>query len=191
MLEPLRNATTGASIKIPGRILPRQRRSRLFVCLAFVTLIASPGFAQSTVVGEGSAAPAFELKTLDATTVRLSDYRGKVVVLNFWATWCTPCRRETPTLVHLDQAYRQKGVTVLGINVDDDAESASKFVAELAIPYPILVANDDTTHDYIGLGGLPVTILIGPDGTIIKKFSGTENIAQVETYLKSALSLSR
>jgi peroxiredoxin len=165
--------------------------SQLIAALfALVTFVVPPAFPQViTGVAEGTLAPTFELKSLSNKSIRLSDYRGQIVVLNFWATWCSPCRRETPMLVELDKEYRKKGVAILGIDLDDfDAETISKFVAEHKISYPIVVGDDETSHEYVGLGGLPITFVIAPDGRVIKKFSGIANAAELEDSLKPLLS---
>jgi cytochrome c biogenesis protein CcmG, thiol:disulfide interchange protein DsbE len=173
-----------------------RRRSRpipqltLAVVIIFSLLAATAAHSQAaSTVEEGSLAPEFALKTLDGKPVRLSDYRGKLVLVNFWATWCAPCERETPILVHLSNTYRDQGLVVLGIDQDDDTDAARKFAAGQAIPYPILVGDDETAHAYIGLQGLPVTVLVDRDGKVLKKMSGAiTSASELESVLRPLMS---
>jgi cytochrome c biogenesis protein CcmG/thiol:disulfide interchange protein DsbE len=112
-------------------------------------------------------APEFALKDGDGKPVRLSDYKGKVVLLDFWATWCGPCRIEIPWFTELERQKKDKGFAVLGVSMDDDGWKAIKpFVAEMKINYRVLLGDDQIAKDYGGLDALPTTFLIDRNGKI-------------------------
>jgi cytochrome c biogenesis protein CcmG/thiol:disulfide interchange protein DsbE len=110
-------------------------------------------------------APDFSLRDATGRTVRLSDYRGRVVLLNFWATWCPPCKIEIPWFVEFQNRYQAEGLTVLGVSMDDDGWKAVKpFLADRNINYTILLGNEEVNQLYGGIDSLPTTLLIGRDG---------------------------
>jgi len=124
---------------------------------------------------ERKAAPEFELKDADGKTVRLSDYKGKVVLLDFWATWCGGCRAEMPWLVEFEQSYGDKGFAVLGVSMNEDGWSAVKpFLREHQINYRILMGTEQVAQLYGGLNALPETILIDRSGRIASVHVGIE-----------------
>jgi cytochrome c biogenesis protein CcmG/thiol:disulfide interchange protein DsbE len=109
----------------------------------------------------------FTLKDENGATVKLSDYRGKVVLLNFWATWCGPCGVEIPWFVDFEQKYKSQGFAVLGVSMDEDGWPAIKpFVAERKINYRILLGNDSMAQLYGGLDSLPTSYIIDRDGKV-------------------------
>jgi cytochrome c biogenesis protein CcmG/thiol:disulfide interchange protein DsbE len=111
------------------------------------------------------AAPDFSLRDATGRTVSLSDYRGRVVLLNFWATWCPPCKIEIPWLVEFQNEYQAAGLTVLGVSMDEDGWKAVRpFLAARSVNYPILLGNEEIGRLYGGIDSLPVTLLIGRDG---------------------------
>jgi cytochrome c biogenesis protein CcmG/thiol:disulfide interchange protein DsbE len=115
--------------------------------------------------GDSRLAPDFSLKDANGRTVRLSDYRGRVVLLNFWATWCSPCNIEIPWFVEFQSKYKAGGLTVLGVSMDDDGWKVVRpFLAARNINYPILLGNDNVARLYGGIESLPLTLLIGRDG---------------------------
>lgn len=117
--------------------------------------------------GARKAAPNFALKDGDGKPVRLSDYKGKVVLLDFWATWCGPCRIEIPWFSDMERQKKDKGFAVLGVSMDDDGWKAIKpFAAEMKINYRILLGDDQVAKDYGGLDALPTTFLIDRNGKI-------------------------
>ena len=121
---------------------------------------------------ESALAPNFKLKTLNAQEVTLSELKGKAVLLDFWATWCAPCRESIPHLVHLYKTYQQSGLEVIGMCTDKgDVNTVRRFVKSMDIPYPIIIAPDEVERNY-GITGLPTTILIDKEGKIRKKFIG-------------------
>lgn len=140
---------------------------------------------------QGAAAPDFELKSIDGKTVRLSDYRGKAVLLNFWATWCPPCKIEMPWFVDLQKQYGAEGLQVVGIAMDDDAEKQADkiggFAKEMNLNYVVLLGNDKVGDAYGGVEGLPTTFYIGRDGKIVNAVSGLISHSEIEENVKKAL----
>ncbi len=122
----------------------------------------------------------FTLSTLDGKTLTLSDLRGEWVVLNFWATWCPPCVEEMP---YLSRVAATRAVHVLGVNFNEDAATVEQFVADHAIPFPILLQPDDITLLVYGVRGLPRTVVIAPDGTIAHTIIGQIDPAMFDAWL--------
>ncbi len=131
------------------------------------------------------AAPVVSFKDLQGSDVTLAGYKGKVVVVNFWATWCEPCQVEIPWMIEMQQKYGARGFTILGVAMDDDGKAAVEpFVRkqrfdvngqQTAMNYPIVLGNDDIAQKFGGLIGLPTTIVISRDGKIVKRFIGLAN----------------
>jgi cytochrome c biogenesis protein CcmG/thiol:disulfide interchange protein DsbE len=135
-------------------------------------------------------APDFELRALDGHRIRLSDFRGRIVVVNFWATWCAPCRVEMPWLSGFSVRYRDQGLTVLGISVDDGGrERVEKFVHERPVEYPILMNDGNVDQRYGGVRFLPQTFFVGRNGKIIRRVYGIRTQADFEADVRSALGL--
>ena len=121
-------------------------------------------------------APDFALKNLKGHTVRLADFTGKVVLLNFWATWCPPCRIEIPHLKELYAKYQDKGLEVVGVSLDHAGEGVVKtFVEKNQINYPILLGNDNIVMDYGGILGIPTSFLVDRQGKIRQKLFGLQS----------------
>jgi peroxiredoxin len=118
-------------------------------------------------------APSFTLPDLDGNQVQFSDYSGKIVILNFWASWCVPCRIEIPQLIDLYNRYRDRGVQVIGIAIDPAGPEALRaFSDELNVNYPMLVGDEKTFYDFGGVVGLPTTFVIDQNGTILSRHMG-------------------
>jgi cytochrome c biogenesis protein CcmG/thiol:disulfide interchange protein DsbE len=125
--------------------------------------------AKSNVKAEKDrkTAPDFALKDANGSTVHLSDYKGKVVLLNFWATWCGPCRVEIPWFLQFEREYKDRGFAVVGVSMDDDGwESVKPYIAEEKINYRILLGNESVSDLYGGLDSLPTTFLIDRSGRV-------------------------
>lgn len=116
----------------------------------------------------------FSLTSLDGNTISLKDYRGKVVLLNFWATWCGPCRQEIPGLEDLQSRYGFKGLRVIGMDVisEDNAKDVRDFDRQFKMNYPVVFANEKVGERFGGLIGTPTSILIGCDGRVYGKYVG-------------------
>jgi len=151
----------------------------------------SPG-AVATNKLKGQTAHDFTLQSLDGKTVRLSDFRGKAVMLNFWATWCEPCKIEMPWFVEIQKQYGPQGLQIVGVAMDDaDTEDIAKFTKEMGIDYPILVGKDSVreaiANDYGGMAFLPETFLISRDGTVVEKILGLKSRSEIEDAVKKTL----
>ncbi len=134
------------------------------------------------------AAPDFELENFAGGKVNLSDYRGRVVLLNFWATWCRPCVAETPDLVDLYKKYRDRGLVVLGVSVDRNPRAVLyPFIQKNKIDYPILLVNQRVASDYGGLTSIPTTFLIDREGIIRQQYVGYRPKSVFEEAIKELL----
>jgi len=150
-----------------------------------------PAPAASTHVNDawtGKPAPAFLLNTLDGRGVKLSDFRGKVVLLNFWATWCAPCRVEMPWLVDFYSRYQAQGLEIVGVSVDDDArDKVAAFVHARNVNYTIVLKDEGVADAYGGLRFLPQSFFIGRDGNIVKQTFGVRGKEDFENDIRQAL----
>jgi cytochrome c biogenesis protein CcmG/thiol:disulfide interchange protein DsbE len=116
---------------------------------------------------ERHPAPEFTLKDADGKTVHISDYRGKAVMLDFWATWCPPCKLEIPWLIDLERKNKDRGFEVLGVSMDDEGwEVVKPFMREVGMNYRVVIGNDTTAEMYGGVESLPTTFLIDREGKI-------------------------
>lgn len=120
----------------------------------------------------GNSAPDFTVTDIDGKKLTLSDYKGKVVLLDFWATWCSPCRAEIPHFVEMQQKYGPQGFQVIGISMDDDAKPVRDFYQQYKINYPVAVGDDKLAESFGGVMGLPVNFIIDRDGRIVGKYLG-------------------
>ncbi len=120
----------------------------------------------------GNAAPDFTVTDIDGKKLTLSDYKGKVVLLDFWATWCSPCRAEIPHFVEMQQKYGPQGFQVIGISMDDDAKPVRDFYQQYKINYPVAVGDDKLAESFGGVLGLPVNFVIDREGRIVGKYLG-------------------
>ncbi len=130
----------------------------------------------------------FQLRDLRGGEVRLSDFSGKVVILNFWATWCPPCRMELPGLQDLYARYKDRGATVVGIAVDSGGEEELKrFVRKVGIDYPVLVGDQKVMNQYGGIQGLPTTFIIDQNGIILNRYMGLVDLSIYEKSIRALL----
>jgi peroxiredoxin len=141
---------------------------------------------------QGHMAHDFTLQTLDGKTVHLSDFRGKAVLLNFWATWCEPCKIEMPWFVELQKQYGPQGLQVLGVAMDDaDPADIARFAKNMGIDYPILVgkepARDAVANGYGGVQFLPESFFISRNGKVVEKIFGLKSRSEIEDYIKKTL----
>jgi thiol-disulfide isomerase/thioredoxin len=130
----------------------------------------------------------FDIKDIDGKDARLSAYKGKVILLNFWATWCGPCKAEIPGFVELQEKYK-KDLVVVGYSVDDTAEKARAFATEYKINYPILLGlgREDVQDAYGPIWGIPASFLISRDGKVCKRHMGIAPTAVFEQEIKALL----
>jgi len=135
-----------------------------------------------------SVAPDFALESLEGPAMKLSDFRGKAVLLNFWATWCGPCKIEMPWFVELQKQYGPQGFQIVGVAMDDASkQDIAKFAKDLGVNYPILIGKEAVGEAYGGIPGLPESFFIGRDGKIVDKIIGLEGKAEIEKAIKKAL----
>jgi len=134
-------------------------------------------------------APDFTLESLEGRSVRLSSLRGKAVLLNFWATWCAPCKIETPWLVEFQKQYGPEGLQVVGVAMDDSSkEDIAKFAKDMGMNYPVLLGKEAVGDAYGGVPGLPESFFISRDGKIVDKIVGLQGRADIEEAIRKALS---
>ena len=131
----------------------------LALALFAATSLASSGLA-------GRPAPDFALKSSTGENLRLSEYRGDVVMINFWATWCGPCRQEMPLLDELYGRYQRVGFNLLGVNIDDDSSRAMDMVRELGVSFPVLFDNRKEVSRMYDVDAMPVTVLVDREGNV-------------------------
>jgi cytochrome c biogenesis protein CcmG/thiol:disulfide interchange protein DsbE len=177
------------------------KRNAVVFALLFIAIVGMLAFgkymdhhrrgkASSALVGDvrGRQAPDFELATLDGRKVKLSDYRGKAVILNFWATWCGPCRIEMPWFVDLQKEYAKDGLTILGVAMDDsDPQKIAQFASEMGVNYPVLLGTDKVSEQYGNVEYLPTTFYINREGEIVGKSAGLMGKGELEDDAKKAL----
>lgn len=148
---------------------------------------AVSGSAPSCKVNEGKAKLDLKLKDMHGATVSLADYKGKVILLNFWATWCGPCKVEIPEFVRAYQEHKDKGFIVLGVSIDDTPDQLKAFAKQWNVNYPMLLNQDDVEQAYGPIYGVPVSFFIGRDGLICRKQMGEVKKEVLERELKSLL----
>lgn len=133
-------------------------------------------------------APDFKLKDADGKVVQLSDYRGKVVLLNFWATWCGPCKMEIPWFIDFERAKKDKGFEVLGVSMDEDGWNAVRpYVAEMHVNYRVVIGDDRTADSYGGLEALPTTFVLDRQGRVASTHIGVPTKKELENVIDELL----
>ena len=140
--------------------------SKLAITIAVALALGTTALPVAASIAPASAAPDFALRSLSGPNLRLQEQRGKVVMINFWATWCGPCRQEMPHLSRLYDKYRAAGFVLLGVNVDDDARRAGEMAQRLALPFPVLFDSEKTVSRLYDLGTMPSSVLIDRDGRV-------------------------
>ncbi len=160
----------------------------LIVAVGVVVLFAAPSYRQGEASIAGSTARDFALE-LNGRPAHLSDLRGKVVILNFWASWCPPCVEEIDSLNALQKLIAARGGTVLGISVDEDADAYQKFLREHDVPFPNFRDASKKIAQTYGTAMYPETYIIGPDGRILRKIVGEQewNGPELAGYIESLL----
>ena len=151
---------------------------------------ARPGAVKgNALVGEvrGQIAPDFELKALDGRTIHLSDYLGKAVVLNFWATYCGPCKIVMPWFEHFQKEYESQGLMVLGVAQDDSQEDVERFVKEMGVHYTIVMGRESVDDAYGGIQFLPGTFYIDRNGRIVERVFGLAGHGDIEENIQRSL----
>lgn len=147
------------------------RRIGFYAFLLFVS-VALPALPAAAALQKGQPAPPINVTTTSGQPVSLANYRGHVLVLDFFATWCYPCREAIPHLLNLNRKYGKQGLQILGMSVDDGSEKEVKsFIAERRINYPVTMVNEDLQADY-GLRSVPTIFVINKKGIVAERFQG-------------------
>ena len=159
--------------------------------LLVVGLLAGPAVAKDLLVWRGGTTPALELKDLNGNTYRLSDHRGKVVLINFWATWCEPCRDEMPSIQRLKNKLDAKSFAVLAVNVGESEARIADFLQKLPLDFTIVRDHSSAVMKAWRVRGLPASFIVGSDGRIRYSFTGEfewddEKVVKVLTTLMRA-----
>lgn len=172
------------------------KNSRILIGLVFffvlggaIYLLAKPGTksvapSENVAADDKNEAHGFSLRDVNGKKIELSDFKGKVVALNFWATWCPPCRKEIPDFIALQNQYGADGLQILGIALDEGGANVVKpFSEKYKITYPILIGDEDIQKDYGPMNAIPVTILIDRKGIIRGRFVGMRTKDMLESVI--------
>jgi DsbE subfamily thiol:disulfide oxidoreductase len=147
------------------------------------------GESATNLTGATLPAPEWELKDTDGKSVHSADFKGKVVILNFWATWCGPCRAEIPGFIALQKQYEQQGLMIVGMSVDEQGAAAVRlFAQKLGINYSVLLADEKTQQAFGGIEAVPTTFIVDRGGHIVKKHLGLADEDEFEKDIKPLLS---
>lgn len=166
-------------------------KRRLLACLLFASLCACPlagapsAFAAASMVNK--RAPEFTRNTLSGGKIDLAAFREKVVLLNFWASWCAPCQLEMPVFAAWQRQYGPRGFQVIGISMDDNAAPARRLAARLKLDYPVAMGDAKLGERYGGVLGLPLSYLIDRNGVVRAEFQGETNLKKIEAELRALI----
>ncbi|MFL6281462.1 MAG: TlpA family protein disulfide reductase [Vicinamibacterales bacterium] len=147
----------------------------------------APAASTAPKKSEGTANLDLVFKDMNGAEVRLADYKGQVILLNVWATWCGPCELEIPELVEAYSKYKDKGVVVLGLSLDDPAETLRAYAPKKNMNYPLLLWDDKFDEAYGPIVGVPITFFIGRDGTISRRHFGPVTKERIDQEIKALL----
>ncbi|MET0335482.1 MAG: TlpA disulfide reductase family protein [Rhizobacter sp.] len=142
------------------------RPLRTFGTSLLAALLFAAAGSATAAAEVGTAAPDFTLRTLNGPNMRLQEQRGKVVLVNFWATWCGPCRREIPHLNRIADKYKSSGLVLMGINVDEDVRNAAEVATKMAVSFPVLLDTDKQVSKLYDLNSMPSTMVIDRSGRV-------------------------
>ena len=163
-------------------------------------VLDSSGTPQYLSPLQGKPAPSFTLEDLNGKQISLADFKGKALAINFWATWCAPCKVETPWLIDLRKQYAAQGFEVLGISSDDidrkdpkkfseEKQEIARFVQKMQMPYPVLIDGDSVADSYGDFEALPTTFFLDHNGTVVAAQMGMTTKDELERNIRKALGL--
>ena len=156
-----------------------------FVAAAALAWACTP----SAPAGAPEAAAPLSGKTLEGKTMSLADHKGKVVLVDFWATWCDPCKEEIPELVKLQNTLGSKGFVIIGVSMDDETEAVAPFAKAAGIAYPVILNGGENAPKGWVVPGLPTAYLIGRDGKVLKRQFGSKSLKTLAADVEAALFL--
>jgi len=178
----------------------KQAAERLLASSAQAELVADSTSGESQYLSplQGKPAPEFALEDLSGKKISLSNYKGKALLINFWATWCAPCKIETPWLIELRNQYAAQGFEILGVSMDDidrdDPEKLSgekkeiaRFVQQMKMTYPVLIDGDSISKPYGGLDAMPTSFFLDRNGTVVAAHLGLTSKDEIEAKIKKSL----
>jgi thiol-disulfide isomerase/thioredoxin len=156
---------------------------RILACSALVASLAAGVLHPATLRADEQTAPGFALRAVDGKTIRLSEFRGKPVILDFWATWCAPCRASMPHLNTLQSRYRDRGLVVVGLSVDDtDPQVVRRYADRLGVTFRIAIADEKTLDLYGPIRAIPTTYFINRRGEIVRRVVGYIDQETMDAY---------
>ena len=155
--------------------------------VALVFALYSSFVKDPDAVKEGKAAPNFSLERLDGGELALADLRGKGVVLNFWGTWCKPCKEEMPALQKQYEVFRDKGLEVIGVNIAESPITIEPYIKQFGVEFPILLDRQSQITKLYRIGPIPTTFFISPEGTVEEIFVGQLNEAMIASKVEKIL----
>lgn len=167
---------------------------RVFLLIGGMAMAAGPAWSQDSLQADppsetNPAAPDFSLETIDGDTFRLSQHQGEVVVLNFWATWCGPCRHEIPGFIELQRQHADRGLQFVGVALQRGAgtDAVRRYAEHMGMNYPVGVDDGTIAQKYGGVRRLPTTVVIGPEGTVRQRIPGIVPVKMLRSGLERLL----
>lgn len=136
---------------------------------------------------KGQQAPTWTLETVDGKSVNWEEFKGKVVLVDFWATWCPPCVRGVPDLIELQKAHGDKGLAIIGVSLDDSSTPVKKFLKDKSVNYTVVMGNEEITEKFGGIEAIPTAFLIDRLGKIVWQHRGLANKADIEKQIAELL----
>jgi len=158
-------------------------RASMVVVAGLAWLLAGTASAMNV----GDVVPDFVRADLDGRDVQLSRHRGKLVVLNFWASWCPPCREEMPVFSGWQKDLQAAGLQVIGVSMDDDRSEVERFLAQYPVSYPIVMGDAKFAGQFGGVLGLPLTYLIDAQGRVVARYQGEPDLAKMQAKIREML----
>ena len=156
--------------------------------VAFLAATLSPGYSEANAAGKEGTAPDWSLKDLNGKEISFSQLKGKVVIVDFWATWCPPCRAEIPGFVELYKKYEKDGLVIVGMSLDEKGASVVKpFVKKQKMNYPVVLADDKIADAFGGVKSIPSTFIINRKGQIVQQHVGFADKKEFEKEIKALL----